>query len=453
MKENNRFIWLFRVGIVMMLFGILQVSSAVAGKHDLNVQHGWPDDDFWSGTIVNITASAPGSGEVFDKWTGANVSLFGDINDPTTTFVMPNYNITITATYKSATVTTTTTTTTTITGAGASTTTTTIPPQTGGQQRRYSLVSVGMVRGQGRVVTVSGMRQKSWAQFALWSDDNRQIYFKSGEVFNGLVHSNSELWFDGNPQFYAKVTSAQSTYGGSTNSCLFQAGFQLDAPVSTMATVTFSNMLTKSHLVVTGLTQIAFATTNMLISNAARGWTNYPYLLSSDTVLSVATDSGSSTSRYGDVYIAGQLDGRVTVVAERDINVTNNLTYVDDPKTNASSNDALGLIANRDIVVKPSFPNNGKIYAHMMATGNLTTPTTDGSFGVENYDTRAPSGSLNMHGGIVQSYRGAVGTFSGTSQVSGFDKSYTYDTRFASDPPPEYPPLLDSLVFDKWKDQ
>ena len=36
---------------------------------------------------------------------------------------------------------------------------------------------------------------------------------------------------------------------------------------------------------------------------------------------------------------------------------------------------------------------------------------------------------------------------------SGFEKNYTYDTRFALDPPPEYPPLSHELVFGAWKDK
>ena len=71
---------------------------------------------------------------------------------------------------------------------------------------------------------------------------------------------------------------------------------------------------------------------------------------------------------------------------------------------------------------------------------------------MENYSTRSPSGYLNVYGGIVQNYRGAVGTFSGTTLASGFMKNYTYDGRFADDPPPQYPPLSDEFTWDAWRE-
>jgi hypothetical protein len=214
-----------------------------------------------------------------------------------------------------------------------------------------------------------------------------------------------------------------------------------------MASVTFTNMKNKADLVVTGTTSITMSGTNLFIKTSA---TNFTYGLKESTVIAICTSGGNN----GDVSIGGQLDGRVTIVAERDILITNHLTYAVDPATNTACNDALGLIANRDIVVTTVAPNSLKVYAHMMATGNLTpSDDTDGSFGVENYNTRAPSGQLTVWGGIVQNERGAVGTFSGSTLSSGFDKNYRYDERFAVDPPPEYPTLSDQLMFDKWRDQ
>jgi hypothetical protein len=143
----------------------------------------------------------------------------------------------------------------------------------------------------------------------------------------------------------------------------------------------------------------------------------------------------------------------VSVVAARDIQVVSNLLYASDPATNSASDDATGLIAGRDVVVTTSFPNNGKIYAHILATGAKTSAASDGSFGVQNYDSRPPSGSLTVYGGIAQTWRGAVGTFnSGTGTLStGFDKNYTFDERFTIDPPPEYPPISDMFAWSKWR--
>ncbi len=53
-------------------------------------------------TIITITANAPETGYVFDKWTSTDGITFADENSATTTFNMPSKNVTITATYKLA---------------------------------------------------------------------------------------------------------------------------------------------------------------------------------------------------------------------------------------------------------------------------------------------------------------------------------------------------------------
>jgi len=320
----------------------------------------------------------------------------------------------------------------------------------GQASKTYRIESRGTVKGMSRTIIIEGGRFKTWAKYALWSHNNRQIYFKSGEKFYGPVHANNQLWFSGDPEFFATVTSGASTYGGSTNSCIFHEGFWMNAATNSMAEVDFPDLRSKASLIVTGATTIVFQGTNMVVSNPDRGWVNQVMSVPADAVIYTSTE-GAQT---GTMDVQGTLDGRITIVADQDIEITDNLTYVDDPATNSASDDALGLISGRDIIVKTSFPDNGKIYAHMMATGNATPGVdTDGSFGVENAYTRSPSGFLNVWGGIVQHYRGVVGTFSWSSLTSGFEKNYTYDTRFATDPPPEYPPLDDEFLWDKWRDE
>ena len=52
------------------------------------------------GTTVAITANTPSAGKAFDKWTSGDGIEFTDANAATTTFVMPEKAVTITATYK-----------------------------------------------------------------------------------------------------------------------------------------------------------------------------------------------------------------------------------------------------------------------------------------------------------------------------------------------------------------
>jgi hypothetical protein len=314
--------------------------------------------------------------------------------------------------------------------------------------RSYAIASTGTVNGVTRGVLIDGARQRSWATHAFRANDNRNIYFKSGETFNGLVHVNTALYFVGNPEFFGDLESASTTVVGSTNACIFHRGLQLGVPADTLVNVNFDAMKNVATLVTTGQTTLVFQGTNMLVTNTARGWTNRSLATPTNGVIYAVT-AGSTN---GDVSVWGQVDGRVTIVSDRDISVVSNLTYASDPATNSACNDATGLIARRDVIVPLSFPNNGMIYAHILATGALTpTVDTDGSFGVQNYTTRPPSGFLTVYGGIAQEYRGAVGTFSGATLISGFNKNYTFDQRFAMDPPPEYPPVSDRYAWSAWR--
>lgn len=53
-----------------------------------------------AGTTITITADAPEEGYVFDKWISSSGVVFADANSETTTFTMPEGNVTVTATYK-----------------------------------------------------------------------------------------------------------------------------------------------------------------------------------------------------------------------------------------------------------------------------------------------------------------------------------------------------------------
>jgi hypothetical protein len=72
--------------------------------YDVTVTNGTGSGSYVSGATVDITANAPTSGKVFDKWTSEDVT-FDNANSANTSFVMPAQAVTVTATYKDAPVT------------------------------------------------------------------------------------------------------------------------------------------------------------------------------------------------------------------------------------------------------------------------------------------------------------------------------------------------------------
>ena len=64
--------------------------------------------------------------------------------------------------------------------------------------------------------------------------------------------------------------------------------------------------------------------------------------------------------------------------------------------------------------------------------------TVKHSFRVQTYERGAPLGTLSVFGTIGQLYRGAVGTFSGSSPSTGYSKDYTYDQKLRYTSPPHF---------------
>lgn len=95
----------------------------------------------------------------------------------------------------------------------------------------------------------------------------------------------------------------------------------------------------------------------------------------------------------------------------------------------------MGLIG-RNVTIAAGAPKNMEIDAVILAG---SSSTTDGSFGVADYNTKVPTGTLKVLGGIIQKARGAVGTLSGNVIGTGYTKDYWYDARMADNPPPFFP--------------
>lgn len=113
--------------------------------------------------------------------------------------------------------------------------------------------------------------------------------------------------------------------------------------------------------------------------------------------------------------------------------IDDDIVYHTNPKTNPSSTDLLGIVAQNDVMITDNTPNrsNVNIYASIYSQA--------GGFGAQNYDSRPNSGAIHLYGGISQSVRRAVGTFNDNGIVSGFSKRYKYDERLMIASPPAFP--------------
>ena len=141
----------------------------------------------------------------------------------------------------------------------------------------------------------------------------------------------------------------------------------------------------------------------------------------------------------GNAYIQGTLTGRLTVAAQNNIVVTDDLLLNGVAAGSPPSGpNLLGLVASNSVVTYHPVDNSGN---------NLSAATTDvwiyasiqtlqHSFWVQSYDQGSPLGTLHVRGSIAQKWRGIVGQGSGTH---GFFKDYSYDSRLTFSSPPYFP--------------
>ncbi len=328
-------------------------------------------------------------------------------------------------------------------------------PGSSSRYTRYQILSEGTVGNISRRVSIDGLHAISWARFALWyHSEALQLWMVGGETFHGPVHANTEFRFHshqvashGQTRFFDRVSSTASSYQRLNNSVnpVFDRGIALGAAAQDTTSINFTELHNDADLVLQGMSTITLDGTNMVVSNSRMGWNNAIQPLPTDGMIYVRTaTTGASATRPGDVILAAPdgLQGRLTIVAERDIQITDHVRYRDNPVTNPISSDALGLISQRHVTVQTGAPSNLDVYAHIIAV--------DGGFGVVNYDSAAlgPRGTLTVYGGIVNRTRQAVGSTGGT----GYNKNYMYDQRFQADPPPGYPVVPNAYQWTGWRD-
>ena len=298
----------------------------------------------------------------------------------------------------------------------------------------------------------------SFARFAYFTDAEQlpggsPVWFNSSDQIHGPVHSNGTFHINGGPHFYDSVTSASDRMVGypsyavydatgrpvGGNNPTFDEGFQLNVPPIPYQTQT-ADLRTRAQ---NGGIYLTAATTIELgrraLGTTAPGWLRYRQTSPPGVWSEVQVGILASGVFYcdGDVQLSGVLDGELTIASQTNIGIMNDVTYVGSDAGGIPSpecDDLLGLVAGGNIYFMdlPPATDNLKVNAVLMA---LNT-----SILAENFDSRSVSGTLTVWGGLIQKYRGPVGTFApGGVLNSGYAKDYHYDPRMGTMTPPGFP--------------
>jgi len=248
----------------------------------------------------------------------------------------------------------------------------------------YDVVSTGTVDGAVRQVRAR-LQNETFAQFVYFADESSEIWFTDRDSLNGRVHVNGLIYISGDPWFGMKVTSTEDhfvMYSGSNPT--FEGGYELgvgDIPLPAPAEITPT---LKAQAQSGGLYGGALSGTDAkyeveLGRNGSMGTMSYrayrrvsgSYQWSGWTTVSISAMNGIAWFDEP-VDIKGTLDGLLTVGSAYDINIMDNLLYLDSTPghgPNPGCDDLLGLVSAEDVVVWDSTPNltDCEIHAHMIA--------------------------------------------------------------------------------------
>lgn len=333
--------------------------------------------------------------------------------------------------------------------------------------RRYRIRSIGTIGTVSQTVT-NYLQTDNYARY-IWFTDSESyqgtnVWFWDQDHLNGPTHTNGHFNIKGNPIFGGEVRSVDDYFryfnnGTNINSSNlsnpphdlpdFQDTVTLGSDSINMPTQALSLRAASTN----GGLRLTGNTTIRLNSNGTMNITNTSYYnanCNTGCTKKCCKDCCTMTNQpppgngalfvnSGNLDISGTLSGRLTAGASGDINVTNNIIYANNPRLPGStSTDTLGLISEGDVMISKNAPTNLEIDASIMA---LNT-----SFMLEDWWTGGARGTLSVFGGIIQKQRGPVGTFNGTTKVSGYSKDYNYDGRLLSSPPPFVPTTGDYIT-------
>lgn len=335
--------------------------------------------------------------------------------------------------------------------------------------------------------------------------------FMRGDVVNGPLHINGNLIVNGHTGegYSGPIFNGPVTYSGSfTRESLpfttpdtteFNAGEPIQVPRKGMPPTTSTAILKQKAqddgYLYSGLTCIFINGSTLTIRNQTNGTdtpqTNKP--LPANGIIYVQGNTGNTKWAPGiaNAYVSGELDGRLTIVAENDIYITaNNPTNWGNPGSTpagtggvtysdlssapditadninsimAACDDMLGLIANRNVrILHYNWPKDGAPeYYWKNGSSHIDVAPTNmnihasifavtGSFEFEEHELGTKKGTLRVLGSISQYKIGPIAGFAPNlldlpenwdfmnSRITGYGKDYWHDPRLMYDLPPSF---------------
>lgn len=357
-------------------------------------------------------------------------------------------------------------------------------------------------------------------------EDGTPVYWISGEVFYGPFHTNGTLFISGTPIFNGPVTYVNAVSGAqTTNTNIFKQGATqadpLTFPTSNSDLLAWGKssggryyngrtciMLKENSYDVRtydadandGIgawkyNDVTYTYTSGIYTANGVSYSSFEAFANTCSSLSLpengviyvngSTYTGTNEKNcwdlsFGNVFVSGKLQGRLTIAAANNIYITGYNPTLDWNDTSRSTEtggvtydetsftqvfdssvwqytqvnvqsgytdtDLLGLLAsNKILILHYGWPGQSGNYfgndvdvAPQNISINAALFALNYSFGFQNAHDNPAKGTITMVGSITQKYRGGVGTFSGNTKISGYTKAYSHDPRMLYDSPPHF---------------
>ncbi|HEX5928974.1 MAG TPA: hypothetical protein VFY48_06240 [Solirubrobacterales bacterium] len=297
----------------------------------------------------------------------------------------------------------------------------------------------------------------------------RVISFVKGDFLNGPVHTNDTFAICETPKFgrtkndvvevgalspgwYStkNIPNSGSSCSGTPN---FTGTYRINAPaLSPPPTNGELKNIVEPEFKFKGQVRICLSGSSMTVGNSGTCTGLYSGPIPANGVVYVESDACSesyspftatypASSGCGNAYVHGKYSGQLTIAAENDI-------VVDEDLIREGESAVLGLIANNFVriyhghtgqVINPTTFDAECKAGTETGLGNVTVEAAilaiNHSFIVDHYDCGSSQGTLTVKGAIAQKFRGAVGTTGGNT---GYLKSYNYDDRLRFLTPPSF---------------
>ncbi len=296
--------------------------------------------------------------------------------------------------------------------------------------QRVKIVSTGTYQGSSNTVIVL-LQPSSFSKFAYFSDNEPStIFWQNGDTVWGPYHSNTKLYYSGNPVFNGKVTTKNGKSG--TGSPKFNGGYDtgVSMPLPTDLGPTKDSSISRGKYLAT--TDTVWATFNadgtITVKVGAAAATT--------TALTTYAPNGVIAFEGAVLRVKGTVNGQLSIASIANgsgqggkVFIDADLIYKTNPLTNPSSTDLMGIVATKEILVANTAANNTGGVDIQAALYSQTK-----GLGAENITSGGTKGSIRLLGGTTQGQRQIV-----MSGSNGYTKSYNYDTRLMGMSPPGFP--------------